>query len=205
MNALPGSKPHSKQTWRQRLWHSFQVFKTQSVEPGTLIAPLRQIALKSYEDLNVAVANRREKDIKKFTTFNYQDHALDLAKSFGSKNPHGRNIWQLHRTLTPTQVLSIRTTEGYLNSSAPRFGNRLMVHALIKFDTEQSLEMYDARGNALHTPVELPYMVDSDKSMESWRVPASRKRVTEYLVLERRMWIPGSWQFREQLWPTFQA
>jgi hypothetical protein len=53
--------------------------------------------------------------------------------------------------------------------------------------------------------VELPYSVDSDKSMESWRVPAARKRVTEYLILERRMWIPGVWQFREQTWPIFKA
>jgi len=41
--------------------------------------------------------------------------------------------------------------------------------------------------------------------MESWRVPAARKRVTEYLILEKRMWIPGVWQFREQTWPIFKA
>ena len=69
----------------------------------------------------------------------------------------------------------------------------------------QSLEIYDSRGNALHTPAELPYLVDSDKCIESWRVPAARKRVTEYLILEKRMWIPGVWQFREQVWPTFKA
>jgi len=31
-------------------------------------------------------------------------------------------------------------------------------------------------------------------------VAAERKRVTEYLVLEKRMWYDGPWTFREQLW-----
>ena len=35
---------------------SLQVFKTQSVDPGALIAPFRQLVLKSYEDLYMAVA-----------------------------------------------------------------------------------------------------------------------------------------------------
>ncbi|KIM47005.1 hypothetical protein M413DRAFT_267576 [Hebeloma cylindrosporum] len=200
LRSLPGFRPHN--SWRQRIRNSLQAFKVQSVEPDALIAPFRKLALKSYEDLNMAIANQADKDVKKFTTFTYQDRALELAKSFRKKNPNGRNIWQLHRTLTPTQVLSMRAMEGYLADAEPRYGNRLLVHALVKFDTEQSLEMYDARGNPLHTPAELPYMVDSDKPLESWRVPAGRKRVTEYLILEKRMWIPGNWQFREQLWPA---
>jgi hypothetical protein len=56
----------------------------------------------------------------------------------------------------------------------------------------QSLEINDSRGNALYTPAELQYLVDSDKSMESWGVPAARKCVTEYLVLERRMAVQGT-------------
>ena len=35
------------------------------------------------------------------------------------------------------QVLSIRAMEGYLADAEPRFGNRLMVHGLVKFDMEQ--------------------------------------------------------------------
>jgi protein MBA1 len=32
--------------------------------------------------------------------------------------------------------------------------------------------------------------------------PAERKRVTEYLVFEKRMWYDGPWVIREQLWET---
>ena len=54
MKALPGLRPNH--SWRERIMTSLQVFKTQSVEPDALIAPFRQLALKSYEDLNMAVA-----------------------------------------------------------------------------------------------------------------------------------------------------
>ncbi len=61
----------------------------------------------------------------------------------------------------------------------------------------QSLEIYDQRGKALHTPA-----TDSDnaKSGLAGTVPAERRRVTEYLVMEKRMWYDGPWTFREQLW-----
>lgn len=36
---------------------------------------------------------------------------------------------------------------------------------------------------------------------EPWRVPAERRRVTEYLVLEKKGWSATTpWQFREQMW-----
>lgn len=31
-------------------------------------------------------------------------------------------------------------------------------------------------------------------------VPAEKRRVIEYLVLEKRMWYDGPWTFRDQLW-----
>jgi protein MBA1 len=62
--------------------------------------------------------------------------------------------------------------------------------------------MYDAKGNALHKPANgLPPQWDIDANKpEPWRVPAERRRVTEYLVLEKRMWTQNPWQFREQMW-----
>lgn len=62
--------------------------------------------------------------------------------------------------------------------------------------------MYNSQGDPFHTVVTNPdRIIDSEKPKESWRVPAPRKRVTEYLVLEKRMWVQGPWQFREQIWP----
>lgn len=46
-------------------------------------------------------------------------------------------FWTLNRLVEPVTVLSVRVTQGYMAAEEPRFGNRLMVHALVKFDTEQ--------------------------------------------------------------------
>ena len=43
----------------------------------------------------------------------------------------------MHREYEPTRILSLRVIQGHLGDEEPRFGNRLMVHALLKFDTEQ--------------------------------------------------------------------
>jgi len=51
--------------------------------------------------------------------------------------PDLRYIWRFHRELSPTRVISIRGTEGYLASEEPKFGNRMMVHALVRIDSEQ--------------------------------------------------------------------
>ena len=66
----------------------------------------------------------------------------------------------------------------------------------------QSLEMYDAKGRAIHPPATVSDIRPNwgDEKTEAWRVPAERRRVTEYLVLEKRMWTQSPWQFREQLW-----
>ncbi|KAF4618909.1 hypothetical protein D9613_010113 [Agrocybe pediades] len=202
MNAIPGLK--EQYSWKM----TPRLFGTQSVKPDGLLAPVRKAALQVYEDLNKAVANRSDKDIKRFTTASYQTQALELARKFRgkTKSNKGRFIWQLHRVVNPVQVLSLRVTEGYLAPDAPRYGNRLMIHALVKFDTEQSLEIYNEKGVALHTPSEEAHNTPAfAQPVESWRVPASKKRVTEYLILERRMWIPGDWQIREQVWPALEG
>jgi protein MBA1 len=66
----------------------------------------------------------------------------------------------------------------------------------------QSLEIYDERGKAVHERIpegEPVWISDTDKR-EPWRVPAKSKRVVEYLVFEKRAWVNGPWQFREQMW-----
>lgn len=83
------------------------------------------------------INSRDDKDIKKYTTAAYRTQALQLAKTFRHKTNKGRIIWQMHRTISPVQILSLRAMEGYLAPDPPKLGNRLMVHALIKFDTEQ--------------------------------------------------------------------
>ena len=73
--------------------------------------------------------------MKRLTTHTHQDTALRLLKKFN--NPSLKYIWRFHREVTPTRVVSIRVSEGYLAPEEPKFGNRMMVHALVRFDTEQ--------------------------------------------------------------------
>jgi hypothetical protein len=39
---------------------------------------------------------------------------------------------------SPTRVVSIRAIDGYLGKDEPKIGNRLLIHALVKFDTKQA-------------------------------------------------------------------
>ena len=69
--------------------------------------------------------------------------------------------------------------------------------------------MYTVRGAPLHTPATPPSASSTSSAdagaapqdpNEPWRVPAQRRRVTEYLVLEKKGWAVSPWQFREQMW-----
>lgn len=57
-------------------------------------------------------------------------------------------------------------------------------------------------GAPLHTPAtsSADAGVTPQDPNEPWRVPAQRRRVTEYLVLEKKGWAVYPWQFREQMW-----
>lgn len=74
------------------------------------------------------------------------------------------------------------------------------------FTCFQSLEVYDRKGQPLHTPADGGKNVvstDAERKVEKWRIPAVKRRVQEYLVLEKKMWVQGPWVFREQMWPTW--
>ncbi|KAF8636909.1 hypothetical protein AX17_003160 [Amanita inopinata Kibby_2008] len=194
-DAIPGIDL-SEATLFQKLitkW-PWKILTTQSTRAGSWPRPLRRIALSTYKDLNIAVAQRDDKLVKRLTTSTHQDNILRMLRK--KQNLSHTYIWRFHREVNPTKVLSIRSTEGHLGNEDPKFGNRMMVHALIKFDTEQSLEVYDRRGKALHKQAE------GGTSFVQGTVPAERKRVTEYLVLEKRMWYDGPWVFREQMYET---
>ncbi|KAF8635415.1 hypothetical protein AX15_000409 [Amanita polypyramis BW_CC] len=192
-DAIPGVDL-SKVSLFQKLVTSWpwRIFTAQSTRTGSWLEPLRKLALSTYKDLNVAVAQQDDKQIKRLTAASHQDNVLRMLKK--TQNPSHTYIWRFHREVSPTKVLSIRGTEGHLGAEDPKFGNRMLVHALLKFDTEQSLEVYDKRGRALHKPV------DGGPSFGQGAVPAQRRRVTEYLVIEKRMWYDGPWTFREQMY-----
>lgn len=156
-NSIPGVTTLYRNSLVQKIRDVRQTFGTQSVKPDSLVAPFRQMALDLYMHMNDAIAKfvicmfstffscilivyilrRNEKDLIKITTFSYQKHALELLKNYKSKHANTSLFWQMHREYEPTRILSLRVIQGHLGDEEPRFGNRLMVHALLKFDTEQ--------------------------------------------------------------------
>ena len=80
------------------------------------------------------IVRQHVKTVKKLSTHTYQDQLMRLMKK---NQPGFKYIWRFHRELSPTRVISIRGTEGYLAVEDPKFGNRMMVHALVRIDSEQ--------------------------------------------------------------------
>ncbi|GLB42111.1 hypothetical protein LshimejAT787_1101260 [Lyophyllum shimeji] len=191
-NAIPGVD--LSETTRTQRWLTqwpWRLFTTTSVLRGSWMEPLRKLALQSYCQLNVALARQDDKMIRELSASTYQDHIMRLKKK---QHPHYTYLWRIHKEITPTRVLSIRATEGYLATEDPKFGNRMMVHALVRIDSEQSLEIYDRQGNPVHA------RPANAAELNFGSHPAERRRVTEYLVFEKRMWYDGPWVIREQLW-----
>src|SRR6266550_6359959 len=94
--------------------------------------------------LFIFISRGDDKHIKRLTTASYQNDVFRMLKKHQSFTR--TCIWRFHREMSPTKVLSIRGVEGHLGVDAPKIGNRMMVHALIKFDTEQvSVVLFYAR------------------------------------------------------------
>lgn len=154
-NAIPGT--HLKALpWHKQAALVFRTGGTRSTRPNALLAPLRAIAADAYSELNTALAqcvfppshspqshltpkNRRNtKDLARLTTSSYRTHTLALVKTAKARNPQAVHMrWTLHRHVSPVQIVSLRATQGYMAPQEPRGGHRLLVHALVKFDTEQ--------------------------------------------------------------------
>ncbi|KAF9450304.1 hypothetical protein P691DRAFT_810616 [Macrolepiota fuliginosa MF-IS2] len=190
-NALPGINTANDRFLKKLFRWPFYTFGAKSTSPTSWLAPTRKIALDTYLQLNTAMAKNDSKEIKRLASNSFLTDVLAAQKKRSSAYTY---FWRFHREVNPTQIVSLRVTEGYLAPDDPKFGNRLMVQALVKFDTEQSLEIYDRRGNALHTPA-----ADAAET-PSGVVPAEKQHVVQYLVLEKRMWYDGPWLIRDQVW-----
>jgi mitochondrial protein MBA1 len=72
--------------------------------------------------------------VKKFTVNDYQ---TDLLKRIRSQNRDLVYVWKYHGENTSPKVISIRAVEVNLTRQPLKYGNRLVVQALVKFDTLQ--------------------------------------------------------------------
>ena len=137
--------------------------------------------------------------IKGLTTNPYTSHLQGLLKSRTS--PNQKFVWSLHSHVTLPQIVSIRAIEGHLGRGGPKLGNRLMVQALVRFDTMQ----------VCYGSSSTPFQVNSTVPAQTLRVYSKKgvlispkesltpRRVTECLVLEKRMWYDVPWKIKQQM------
>jgi hypothetical protein len=76
--------------------------------------------------------------VKRLTLDSYRDVVMRLLRRRAGSDVY---IWRLHdgddNSQVAARVLSIRAMDGYVAKGEPNVGNRLLVHALVKFDTKQ--------------------------------------------------------------------
>lgn len=107
----------------------------------------------------------------------------------------------MESVVPPVTIVSIRATEVYLAEQDPKIGNRLVIQALVKFDTTQvsgtssqhfcrscSTLLY---GQVLHVRDRQGKPVESELSKPH--------RVVQYIVMEKVGWYDCPWKFKEQI------
>ncbi|KAJ7158230.1 hypothetical protein C8R43DRAFT_948544 [Mycena crocata] len=198
-DSFPGITVDSSLGWfRSTYLFLSRVFQAQSIKSTAWVAPMRQEFLQQYIELNQAMT-RTPGDIQHLTMGPFQDETTAVMR----KRPSGYKYrWTFHREVTPTRILSIRSADGNFDKEMPATGSRLAVQALVRFDTEQGVEIYDNDGKALHTPAlaATPQPTRLGKALHT--VPAKPQRVTEYLVLDKALYVPGAeWRFRARFTP----
>ncbi|KAI0087376.1 hypothetical protein BDY19DRAFT_955414 [Irpex rosettiformis] len=171
-NAFPGIQVKSR-------W-SPQIFRAKK---GPWMDGIGREASEAYTVVNKAVAAGDIKTLRKHTSDSYKDTILKRVQARDKNHLH---IWKLHGQNAPPQVLSIRSFVGHMGIKDPLQGHRLVIQALVKFDTNQSLQVFNCRGKVIG---------GSDEP----------KRVVEYLVLQKRGWVPGPWIIRDQLYESLDT
>ncbi|KAJ7108554.1 hypothetical protein C8R44DRAFT_884622 [Mycena epipterygia] len=200
-DSFPGIRIDSSLGWfRSTYLFARRVFQAQSLKSTAWIAPMRQEMLEQYIKLNTGLLQASPR-VMELTMKPYTEEVTALREA-RMKDGHLYR-WAFHREVTPTRILSLRAGDGDFGKEMPVTGSRVAVQALVRFDTEQSLEIYDKQGRALHTPAPTAEPQPARLSKTLHIVPAERKRVTEYLVLDKAYYEPNAeWQFRARFVPT---
>ncbi|KAF8186971.1 hypothetical protein K438DRAFT_1022963 [Mycena galopus ATCC 62051] len=201
-DSFPGVAVDPNLGWfRGTYLYATRAFQAQSLKPDAWVAPMRQEILEQYILLNETINNGNAKRLADLTMAPYSAEALALADKKKTNTP-GLCLWAFHREVTPTRILSLRAGDGEFSKHMPATGSRVAVQALVRFDTEQSIEMYDKDGRALHTPAPAAAPQPWKRGKTLHRVPAVPQRVTEYLVVDKAFYDPdGKWKFRARYVP----
>ncbi|KAH7907941.1 hypothetical protein BJ138DRAFT_1182080 [Hygrophoropsis aurantiaca] len=178
-----------------RVWR--HLGNLQNNASNALLAPLRRTAMNLYLEMGRAIADKDMTAIRAVTT---GDQTTKLLKLVRTRDPSLIYKWQAHGHVaegklgmekalfakdqtapSPATIISIRAAEVYHAKEDPKHGHRLAIHALVKFETMQSLGVLSkTAGRNITTP--------------------EPQRVVEYMVLEKVGWYNKPWTVREQIY-----
>ncbi|KAF5343448.1 hypothetical protein D9758_011821 [Tetrapyrgos nigripes] len=204
-----------------------RLFSASSTKQDALISGVRRLCLDSYAQAHIALAKKDKEWLHRYTIGEYRsemERVLKRNSIAGQKGGANTYIWNLHQEKSPCKVVSVRAIEGHYGQLPPANGNRLTIQALVKFETEESLEIYSPSGKPLHTPAPsssspspLLYTsttlgngnTNTNTSTKGSanghggfkRTPASRTHLTTYLLFEKRMYLETmNWVVRERMY-----
>jgi hypothetical protein len=75
-----------------------------------------------------------EKVLRRLTGYEFQARALKLGRASASST---KRTWSFHGEASPCKIVSLRSTPAHFGTTPPATGCRLLVQALVKFDTWQ--------------------------------------------------------------------
>ncbi|KAF7316188.1 hypothetical protein MIND_00137000 [Mycena indigotica] len=196
-DAFPGVAINRQMGWLESFTtYSRRAFQAQSLKANAWVAPMRQEFLDRYIKLNKAIVLKEP--LNELAMRPFIDEFSAIVRQRALDNTY---FWNFHREVSPTRILSLRAVDGDFGKEMPATGSRIAIQALVRFDTEQSVEIYDRHGKALHEVGPAEEQQQSGRGGKTLhRVAAVPKRVTEYLVLDRAMYLVGSrWRFRARI------
>ncbi|KAG8216675.1 hypothetical protein J3R82DRAFT_6876 [Butyriboletus roseoflavus] len=154
-----------------------------------LLAPLRQVVLHTYRKVNTSIARGREDTVKEFTSGRFQEKTIKAMRRREkgqtwswtiTSDVSDAALFPKSKTPTPVDIVSIRAGEVYTENAEPINGHRLLIQALVKFDTTQRIDITDKRGESIKSDL------------------AGSRKVVQYLLLEKMGWYDTPWKIKDQ-------
>lgn len=109
---------------------SLNLFRVQTTP---WLAPFRRTAYSTYVTLQHALAAGDEKTVKKFAVGAQHRKWMEVLRKRDAGKVY---VWQGEET-GEGKVVSVRAFEQNLGKEEPKFGNRLTVQMLVRFDSKQ--------------------------------------------------------------------
>ncbi|KAI0052148.1 hypothetical protein FA95DRAFT_1602106 [Auriscalpium vulgare] len=174
------SFPHLKKSSK---W-SPQIFRARSTSETVWLAPWRDEFLDIYRRAYTAAAANDKKASRRYTTPEFGASLREALPIHPGKTYTYK--WKLHDVIKPPRIESVRATNGHWGRAEPVTGNRLFVNVLVRFESTQTLHVFDAKTGALVNGVGV----------------TAPRRVLEYLVFEKRLWYENPWVIRERMYES---